>query len=229
VPSTIHRYLALVDKPLLIVTTNYDDLTEKAFIEEKRPYYLVSHLTDRTDWAEAVLWWKYDPANLDFGKPESFRPDPVPPADLSRFIDLTTTTVIYKMHGTVDNYLNEWSSYVITEDDYVDFLSRMTTNTAVPAMFIKYFSERHFLFLGYGLRDWNFRVVLRDLFRNRRPDQRRSWAIQYQPSELEKQLWDRRGVDIYDMSVKEFEKDLRSLPQASHEAVVLPSSFTTAS
>jgi SIR2-like protein len=201
-PSTIHRYLASIERPLLIVTTNYDDLTEKAFVEARRPYFLVSHLTDRTDWAEAVLWWKYDPSNPNFGKPEAFNPDPVYPSELTRYVDLTTTTVIYKMHGTVDNYRNEWNSYVITEDDYVDFLSRMTTNTAIPAMFIEYFASRHFLFLGYGLRDWNFRIVLRDLFRNRRPDQRRSWAIQYHPSELEKQLWDRRGVDIYDVSIR---------------------------
>ena len=29
--------------------------------------------------------------------------------------------------------------------------------------FMKAFHERHFLFLGYGLRDWNLRLVLRNL------------------------------------------------------------------
>src|SRR5205823_762251 len=33
--------------------------------------------------------------------------------------------------------------------------------TAVPAQFMRHFSMRHFLFLGYGLRDWNLRVVLK--------------------------------------------------------------------
>ena len=73
----------------------------------------------------------------------------MPPVKL--FIDLKKTTVIYKMHGTVDRR-SKWDNYVITEDDYVDFLSRMTGQTAVPALFMKAFRDRHFLFLGYGSR-----------------------------------------------------------------------------
>jgi hypothetical protein len=34
----IHRLLADVDKPLLIVTTNYDDLMERALRERNRPF-----------------------------------------------------------------------------------------------------------------------------------------------------------------------------------------------
>ncbi|HLG13983.1 MAG TPA: SIR2 family protein [Blastocatellia bacterium] len=194
-PGIIHDYLASIEKPLLIVTTNYDDLTEKAFAKAGRPYYLVSHLTDREDWAEAVLWWKHDPDN-----PEAASPAPVHPSDLNKYVDLDTTTVIYKMHGTVDAIKNEWNSYVITEDDYVDFLARMTEKTAVPPMFMKHCDEnRQFLFLGYGLKDWNFRVVLRDLMKRKRG--RRSWAIQVRPTRLEARLWDNRGVDIYDMDI----------------------------
>src|SRR6185369_14085964 len=108
--------------------------------------------------------------------------------------------VIYKMHGTVDRQLKKWDSYVITEDDYVDFLSRMTGQTAVPAQFMRHFRTRHFLFLGYGLNDWNLRVVLKNL-RSILPDdpardpanaeheELRSWAIQHGPSDLEIELW----------------------------------------
>jgi len=140
------------------------------------------------------------------------------------------------MHGTVDRR-NKWDNYVITEDDYVQFLSRMTGYMAVPALFMKAFRERHFLFLGYGLRDWNLRVVLRLLRDNknflsapvadpsatvRDDDQeplsqedcaiRRSWAIQFQPSELERELWNARGVKIYDVDINEFVRRLRTLP-----------------
>ena len=76
--------------------------------------------------------------------------------------ELMKRTVIYKMHGTVDRR-SKWDNYVITEDDYVDFLSRMADRTAVPALFLKAFRDRHFLFLGYGLSDWNLRLVLRNL------------------------------------------------------------------
>ena len=87
----------------------------------------------------------------------------MPPNKL--FIDLDSTTVIYKMHGTVDRVRDDGDSYVITEDDYVDFLSRMTSHNAIPSLFMRHFRRRHFLFMGYGLGDWNVRVVLKNLKR----------------------------------------------------------------
>jgi hypothetical protein len=94
----------------------------------------------------------------------------------------------------------------------------MTGQTAVPAIFMEYFRTRHFLFLGYGLRDWNLRVVLRNL-KSQLPvapqpvdeeeEDIRSWAIQLQPSELEEQLWNARGVRIYDLSITDFVKQMR--------------------
>ncbi|OLE55110.1 MAG: hypothetical protein AUG51_05630 [Acidobacteria bacterium 13_1_20CM_3_53_8] len=157
----IHTYLASINTPLLIVTTNYDDLTETAFKLVGRPYDLVVYPTDSEDAKGSVLWWKH-------GERE---PKAVTPNTLH--IDLKTTTVIYKMHGTLCRPKRKWDSYVITEEDYVDFLSRMTGHTAVPAIFMPYFRTRHFLFLGYGLNDWNLRVVLRNL-RDVLPSKRKS-------------------------------------------------------
>ena len=216
-PCDIHKYLAEIPAPLLIVTTNYDDLTERAFAAAGREYDLVVHANDRQEVAGSVLWWRAGTAE----------PEPVPPAKL--FIDLKKTTVIYKMHGTVDRR-SKWDNYVITEDDYVDFLSRMTGQTAVPALFMKTFRDRHFLFLGYGLRDWNLRVVLRNLrailpgaanpaIAKDHEEQEavteeeeaalRSWAIQFQPSVLEVELWNARRVKIYDVDINEFVRRLR--------------------
>jgi hypothetical protein len=216
-PCEIHKYLAEIPTPLLIVTTNYDDLTERAFAAAGREYDLVVHANDCPEVAGSVLWWKAG----------ATEPEPVTPVKL--FIDLKKSTVIYKMHGTVDRR-SKWDNYVITEDDYVDFLSRMTGKTAVPALFMKAFHDRHFLFLGYGLRDWNLRVVLRNLrgtlpgaanvaVANDHEEQEavteekqaapKSWAIQFRPSELEKELWRARGVKIYDVDIDEFVHCLR--------------------
>jgi len=113
------------------------------------------------------------------------------------------------MHGTVDGRQRKWDSFVITEDDYVDFLSRMASNTAVPSLFKQHFHNRQFLFLGYGLRDWNLRVILRDVFKDRQ-DKLRSWAIQSKPTELERKLWEHRNVNIYDVEIDEFVNQLRA-------------------
>lgn len=230
VPSTTHNYLAEIalqaedenapGTPLLIVTTNYDDLTEQAFIKLGRPYDLVIYPTDRKDIAASILWWRHGT-----DEPLAILPNQL-------FIDLKKTNVIYKMHGSVDRLKRNLDSFVITEEDYVDFLSRMIGQGAVPAQFMRHFRTRHFLFLGYGLGDWNLRVVLKNLrtvlpqtesnaaagerdstlqsSTEEEDEDLRSWAIQHNPSDLEMALWSARRVKIYDHDINEFVAGLRA-------------------
>jgi hypothetical protein len=226
-PSKIHRYLARIARQshgeedaegtaLLIITTNYDDLTERAFKDLGRPYDLVIYPTDQKESAASVIWW-----------PHGEGPKPEAPNNL--IIDLKRTNVIYKMHGSLDHLrCGGLGSYVITEDDYVEFLSRMSASAAVPNQFLRHFRTRHFLFLGYGLSDWNWRLILKNM-RNQLPEPEpdeeggtgpkpsprqtaaeeededlRSWAIQYRPSVLETMLWNARRVRIYDEDINDF-------------------------
>ena len=211
-PGAIHRILAELDTPLLIVTTNYDDLLERAFKDKGRPYHVVAYPTDNQEYAASVLWWK--PGATE---PEAHHPKSLP-------LSLADTTIIYKMHGTVDRHTKTWDSFVITEEDYVDFLARMTGQTAIPARFMVEFRRRRFLFIGYGLRDWNLRVMLRNLKMSlptleagtaagaataSAPEDLRSWAVQLHPSELEQALWRARKINIYDMEIDDFVARLR--------------------
>ena len=195
--ADIHSFLAEIEAPLIIVTTNYDDLIERAFRAREKPFDVVVHTT-HSEHADSVLWWPCDQ------EPRYVTPN--------EFVDinLDTTTVIYKMHGSADSQDEFRDSYVITEDDYIEFLTRVATKTAIPAIFAEPFQMRHFLFLGYGLGDWNLRVVLNKLERDW-PRRRgiRSWAIQLHPSALERQFWQQRGVEIYDMTIQEFIHNLR--------------------
>ena len=126
-------------------------------------------------------------------------------------IDLGRVTVIYKMHGAVDRREPKRDQYVITEDDYIDFLTRMTKKKVIPAIFAELFQTRHFLFLGYSLRDWNLRVVLNRIQKDLRwPKAIKSWAVQHKPSLLEQRFWQERGVEVYDMNIEEFVNQLAS-------------------
>ncbi len=191
----IHKFLASVPANLLFVVTNYDTLLEQAFDAVKRPYDLAVYPSDRNESAGTILWKPYGASEFDDVKPNKLR------------IDLSRASVIFKMHGTIAPS-PEWDSYVITEEDYVGFLLRMTgPNRAVPAVFLEHFQSRNFLFLGYSLRDWNLRVVLetiktRDAVPNRRSTP--SWAIQWKVSDLERYLWQNRGVTIFDIPLNEF-------------------------
>ena len=210
----VHRFLADLAMPLLIVTTNYDDLIERAFKEKTKQYHLVTS-TDDEELAASVLWWK--PGET---QPSAYHPTLLP-------LSLTDTSIIYKMHGSVARQIEARDSFVITEEDFEDFLVRMIGQTAIPKRFMAEFYRRHFLFLGYGLRDWNLRVMLKYIntalgtaqadaevtsvpATNRRPTKPRvAWSVQRQPTKLEETLWATRKVNIYNADTDVFIAALR--------------------
>lgn len=199
----LYRFLAEVQKPLLIITANYDIQLERAFQDARKPYDLVVYGADRKDLANAVLWW---PAGAT-------EPKTLAPNELD--IDLETTTVIFKMHGSILPDTDEWDSFVITETDYVEFLSRVKSRSAIPATFFKYCRDRRLLFLGYNLRDWNSRTILESLSRliKKRSDDKGKgqWvAINEHFSELEKEFWWRRGVVPCEVGIDAFVEKLRT-------------------
>jgi hypothetical protein len=195
----LHEFLAAVPIPQVIVVTNYDTIVEQAFVKAGKPFDVVVYPAERKDLAKAVLWWKH-------GEPE---PRIVFANQLD--IDLRKTTVIFKMHGTIQRETAKWDNLVITEEDYVEFLYRMITNAAVPALLYEFFLQRSFLFLGYSLRDWNLRVILKNLSKcfakqseSSEYEKDPSWAIQVGVSKLEERLWLRRNVNIFECDLDEF-------------------------
>lgn len=203
VPS-LYSFLAKVPRPLLVVTTNCDTQIERAFHAAGKPYDLVVYGADRKDLANAVLWWPHSAV-----KPET-------PAANALSIDLETTTVIFKMHGSILPETEEWDSFVITEGDYVEFVSRIASKSAIPALFATHCRDRSLLFLGYSLRDWNFRTILQSLnrcFAKRIADYEQeeipSWAIDERFSELEIKFWQKRGVFPHEISIDKFVETLR--------------------
>ncbi len=82
-PGKLHEYLAETAgvHPLLIVTTNYDDLIERAFDAVNRPYDTVIHVTRQS--SASVLW-----------RPHGGTPQQVLAKKLD--IDLTQVSVVYR-------------------------------------------------------------------------------------------------------------------------------------
>jgi hypothetical protein len=205
-PTPLHEYLAEVatNVPLLVITTNYDDIIEKAFHEVSHD--VVVHICD-PKLGDRVFWHQHRKENEVWTDSE---PEKVIPNKIKK-LDLSKTSVIYKMHGAVDKRQPTRDQYVIAEDDYIDFLTRMSKNKAIPANFTEAFQFRHFLFLGYGLRDWNLRVILNRIQDNMgSASEFTSWAIQYQPTVLESRFWGRRDVQLFDLDLMEFVDKLKS-------------------
>jgi hypothetical protein len=186
----LHEMLAAVADKLVIVTTNYDTLLEQAFLNAGKPYDLVVYPADNAEYRNAILWWPHGATD-----PSIIRPNQLDEDEIGR------NNVIYKIHGSVRPDA-KWDSFVITEEDYIQFLSRISN--AVPAAFKRYFSARAFLFLGYSLRDWNMRVLLKQM----KISAKVSWAIYKDPSAVEEKIWHRRGVDIYDVTLEDFIREM---------------------
>ena len=105
----------------LLVTTSYDLALESAFLEAGEAFDVVSYIA--TGPAREVLphrarrqWPAHRSANT-----------------YATELSLESRTVILKLHGQVDRGARrEWESFVVTEDDYIDYLTRTDLAGAVP-------------------------------------------------------------------------------------------------
>ncbi len=200
-PTTrLHRTLARVARHLretpgadcmLCVTMNYDDSLERAFREADEPYDLVTYIAE----------------GRDRGKFRHTTPDGtstvIPRPNEYAGLRLDERTVIAKVHGAIDRS-EKRDSFVITEDHYIDYISRADINSLFPVTLAAKLHESHFLFLGYSLRDWNLRVMLYRLWGEQEGRTYKSWAVQSQPSPIDQAAWDERGVDILPVLVQDF-------------------------
>jgi hypothetical protein len=124
------------------------------------------------------------------------------------------------MHGTFgpeDAFNPTVDTIVITENDYIDFMV-MTELRQFPPALAREFQQKHFLFLGYSLEDWNFRVILRKIqLTAGLGEDFKSWAVRLNPSDTEQQFWAKRNVDVYGMDLGLFTQRVAThLPRVSH-------------
>jgi NAD-dependent SIR2 family protein deacetylase len=213
-PNVVHRFLARLPAvlraegrpPLLVITTNYDDALEHAFDELDEPYELVYYEAKRLDEYWGHLWHR--PAGSD-----EVRPIEIP----NEYLEIDSgAAIILKIHGAVDRRNPDRDSFVITEDDYIEYIAR--SQVSQLKLLTARMLRSHFLFLGYSLQDWNLRVLLQQIWQERKLTMK-SWAVQRpdpQRSELsvavERELWDDRGkVDLLFANLAEYIADLAAL------------------
>ena len=136
-----------------------------------------------------------------FGDQEQIQADPT--------ID---SPLVYKLHGS----LNDMDSMVLTEDNYIDFLlSLIEGNPKVPDTISRIFRTCSLLFIGYGLKDWNIRVLLRHLRKN----DIRSFAIQHDQKAVTDETaarewdsmvlyWEHKKLSVYNCDALAFLREL---------------------
>jgi len=204
-PTAIHHLLASLPAALrvrncpelcpLIVTTNYDDLLERAFSEVDEPYDVIWYVSTEQQRGK----FQHRP----FGGTPRLIKSPNQYRDLPR----GDRTIIVKIHGALNRGEIEDCSFVISEDDYIDYLARMGPSSMLPTLLEAKMKASSFLFLGYSLSDWNMRVLLRRIWGEQKL-KTSSWAIQQSPRELDQKYWNRHEVEILDVDLKEYAEGL---------------------
>jgi DNA-binding SARP family transcriptional activator/predicted Ser/Thr protein kinase len=195
-PGPMHRFLAQLPALLrdraaphqLIVSTNYDLALERAFEDAGEELDIVAYVAAGP---HRGRFWHRPPG-------EAPRPIDVPNTYATE-LSLERRTILLKLHGAVDPLPErEWESFVITEDDYIDYLGRSELTAVVPVALAAKLRRSHFLFLGYEMADWNLRLILNRIW-GERPVAYRSWAVQRSPSPLARAFWSRYDVTPLDV------------------------------
>lgn len=220
-PTPLHRFIARIPSLLrskgynrqypLIVTTNYDDLVERALRDAEESFDVVTYIAEGGDRGK-FRHELPDGTTKQIDKPNKYMS-----------VSLDTRPVVLKLHGAVHrgSPSPDSDSYVITEDDYIDYLGRTDVSKLVPVKLREKLLRSNFLFLGYKLADWNLRAILHRIWAERSLSYA-SWGILRSADAIERSFWSRRGVELIDMDLGDFIAEIERRVTGLTARTILP-------
>ncbi len=200
--ANLPREMQNRDYPLpyqLLVTTNYDDMLERAFRAVNQPFDLVFYVAEGE---ETQGRFQYHP----YG--ESVRS-----ITSAQEVLGGTNPVILKLYGVVNQVAGTVNKFgfVIAEDHHINYLVKYEIEQLLPydLLEILWGDNNHILFMGFSPNDRNLRLIVNRLWGERVIGQQ-SWMIhQSKPGELEKEFWTtRRKVKLLDSDLEEYLNEL---------------------
>ena len=200
-PTSIHRFFAALPPLLresgaphmLLVTTSYDLALEQALLDADEEFDVVSYVASGRNRGR-FCHVQPDGTSFVVDLPNTYATE----------LSLERRTVILKLHGSIDpTPTRALESFVVTEDDYIDYLASGDIGGAVPVALAAKLRRSHFLFLGYGMSDWNLRLVLGRIWGSEGVSYR-SWAVHGGTKNLERQFWRARDVDLLEVELDEY-------------------------
>lgn len=206
-PNALHHFLAELPRLMfsknyprrspglpyqLIVTTNYDDMLEQAFLAAKQPFDLVFYVADGDERgkfkhqpyegaAQTIETRDYDglPLRSPWGRSNQPRP------------------VILKLFG---NWETPWENNFVATEQQFTFLIDTLTQKNLPTSLMGILRQKsNILFMGYSPTDTDLDRIMHCFWPEKRiPNQ--SWLLhQAQPGYLEQEIWETRNVDLLKM------------------------------
>jgi DNA-binding SARP family transcriptional activator len=200
-PTAVHRFFASLPKVLrerglshqLLVTTSYDLALEQALLEAGEEFDVVSYLASGRDRGR---FCHRDPSGVTrvIDLPNTYATE----------LSLDRRTIVLKLHGGLEGTNDpDHERFVVTEDDYIDYLARSDVGSALAVGLAAKLRRSHFLFLGYGMREWSLRLVLDRVSRGEQFAYR-SWAVVPEERPLERQFWRSRDVELIELQLADY-------------------------
>jgi hypothetical protein len=222
-PAPVHHALARLAGRLraaesecypLLVTTTYDTALERAFEKAGEPFDLAVCIAagkDRGRFLHIPWYSSEDRAVEPIARPNEYVEFPIDDyGDLSR-------TIILKVHGGAVHDappgLQVPTGFVITEDDYIGFLSESPVEHLVPTQLLTKLRDSHFLFLDYTVHEWSLRVFLRRVWHEGEPGAT-SWAVEDGADDVDEDFWRTFEVERFGVSPTDYLADLEQFLSA---------------
>lgn len=200
-PDVLHHFVAKLPRLMLarnyprrspglpfqlVVTTNYDDMLEQAFLAAQQPFDVVFYIADGDNQGKfmhqpyqglAEIIGVNESARLPLRSPWGNSPQPRP--------------IILKLFGTWEN------NFVATEEQMAYLISTLKTN--LPASLISILTKSNVLFMGYSPSDSDLQLLMNCFWPNNRIPGK-SWLLhQAKPGDLEQEIWKTRNVELLDI------------------------------
>lgn len=223
-PNPVHKFFAKLPHEMLskgypkrrkklpyqlIVTTNYDDLLERAFDDAQQPYDVIYYVADGNDRGK----YKHKPYKSPIAQiieysntygDNTYNYDKLP---LREHLDNSSEPrpIILKLYGTWEN------NFVVAEEHLSYLVSSPIKN--LPASLLRILQDNSILFLGYSPNDSDLQLIVNRFWKNNKLPGK-SWLVhQSQPGNLEQKIWEeQRDVELLsiDCSLEDFVTSLKA-------------------
>jgi hypothetical protein len=204
-PTILHRLLAELparlaakgypqnkpDHRYVYFSTAFDTLLEQAFEQAGQPYHLFAYRHRFADGSGRVQDGRFvhippgadkNSEPLDLLTPNTYNAHDIGPDGQP-----DRRPIIVKLCGL--RVTAEVDSVVVTEDQFLEYLPAQEIGALLPPTLLQQVRKRSFVFFGFSLAEWYFRLIWQRMKAQKASLHGRSWAILASPSAIEQQFW----------------------------------------
>jgi hypothetical protein len=201
-PNPLHTLLASITlrqktpPATVVITTNYDTLVETGMLAAGVTFDVLTYI------ARGKSRGLFRHTTSD-GSVNAIADNNYSGIPFNKILRRLERPLVLKIHGTVAADPTR-DSYVITEEDYIEYLAKTDVSILLPSQVAEILAQKHFLFLGYSLSDWNLRVLLSRVWQRQEDDSYRSWAANRAITEYDNDFWKQYEVDCHEIDLSDF-------------------------